>query len=41
MTVIEGIETSVPLHLRILMDQDFLAGNFDTSFMDRFIESSQ
>ena len=41
MTVIEGIETSVPLHLRILMDQDFLAGNLDTSFMDRFIESSQ
>jgi acetyl-CoA carboxylase biotin carboxylase subunit len=36
MTVIEGIKTSVPLHLRILADPDFVAGRFDTSFMNRF-----
>ena len=36
MTVIEGIKTSVPLHLRILKDADFLAGRLGTGFMDRF-----
>jgi acetyl-CoA carboxylase biotin carboxylase subunit len=37
MTVIEGIKTSVPLHLRILNDPDFQAGRLSTSFMDRFM----
>ena len=36
MTVIEGIRTTVPLHLKILNDADFLAGRLGTSFMDRF-----
>jgi acetyl-CoA carboxylase biotin carboxylase subunit len=36
MTVIEGIRTSIPLHLRILADTDFQAGRISTSFMDRF-----
>src|SRR5690349_16346683 len=36
MTVIEGIKTSIPLHLRILNDADFLAGKLSTSFMERF-----
>jgi acetyl-CoA carboxylase biotin carboxylase subunit len=36
MTVIEGIKTSVPLHLRILADPDFIAGRFDTAFMTRY-----
>jgi len=36
MTVIEGIKTNIPLHLRILEDPDFLAGRFDTRFMERF-----
>jgi acetyl-CoA carboxylase biotin carboxylase subunit len=36
MTVIEGIKTSIPLHLRILAEADFKAGNFNTSFMERF-----
>ena len=36
MTVIEGIETSVPLHLRILSEPDFLEGRLSTAFMDRF-----
>jgi acetyl-CoA carboxylase biotin carboxylase subunit len=38
MTVIEGIKTTIPLHLRILNDPDFIAGKLSTSFMDRFIQ---
>jgi acetyl-CoA carboxylase biotin carboxylase subunit len=37
MTVIDGIKTSIPLHLKILRDPDFLAGKFSTSFMDRYM----
>jgi len=37
MTVIEGIRTSVPLHLKILNEKDFHAGRLSTSFMDRFM----
>jgi acetyl-CoA carboxylase biotin carboxylase subunit len=37
MTVIEGIKTTIPLHLRILSDPDFLAGRLSTAFMDRFL----
>jgi acetyl-CoA carboxylase biotin carboxylase subunit len=36
MTVIEGIKTSLPMHLRILAEPDFLAGNLSTAFMERF-----
>ena len=36
MTVIEGIETTAPLHRRILDDDDFRRGNLSTAFMDRF-----
>jgi acetyl-CoA carboxylase biotin carboxylase subunit len=34
--VVEGIKTTVPLHRRILEDEDFLAGQLDTGFMDRY-----
>jgi acetyl-CoA carboxylase, biotin carboxylase subunit len=37
MTVIEGIKTSIPLHLRLLNDPDFVAGKLSTAFMDRFL----
>jgi acetyl-CoA carboxylase, biotin carboxylase subunit len=37
MTVIEGIHTSVPMHLKVLADPDFKAGRISTSFMDRFL----
>jgi acetyl-CoA carboxylase biotin carboxylase subunit len=36
MTVIEGIKTSIPLHLKILADADFAAGRLSTSFMERY-----
>src|SRR5213082_2464033 len=40
MTVIEGIKTTIPLHLRILADPDFVAGKLSTAFMERFAPAS-
>ena len=37
MTVIEGIKTSIPLHLKILNDPDFVAARLSTSFMERYM----
>jgi acetyl-CoA carboxylase, biotin carboxylase subunit len=37
MTVIEGIKTTIPLHLRVMSDPDFVAGRLSTSFMERFL----
>jgi acetyl-CoA carboxylase biotin carboxylase subunit len=37
MTVIEGIKTNVPLHLKILAESDFANGTLSTGFMDRFM----
>jgi acetyl-CoA carboxylase biotin carboxylase subunit len=37
MSVVEGIQTSIPLHLKILADPDFAAGRLSTSFMERFL----
>src|SRR5581483_1489384 len=37
MTVVEGIKTTIPLHLKILQDPDFVAGKLSTSFMERFL----
>jgi acetyl-CoA carboxylase, biotin carboxylase subunit len=34
--VVEGIQTNIPLHLKILEDPDFAAGRIDTRFMERF-----
>ena len=36
MTVVDGIKTSIPMHLKILADKDFAAGKLSTAFMDRF-----
>jgi acetyl-CoA carboxylase, biotin carboxylase subunit len=36
MTVVEGIHTTIPLHLMILADPDFQAGRINTAFMDRY-----
>ncbi|MHB9150173.1 MAG: acetyl-CoA carboxylase biotin carboxylase subunit [Thermoleophilia bacterium] len=33
--VIEGIKTNIPFHQRLLRHPDFLAGDFDTTFVDR------
>jgi acetyl-CoA carboxylase biotin carboxylase subunit len=37
MTVVEGIKTTIPLHLKILADPDFVAGKLSTSFMEQFL----
>src|SRR5881392_2423233 len=37
MTVIEGIKTTIPLHLKILVDPEFIAGKLSTSYMERFL----
>lgn len=34
--IVEGVETSVALHQKILTDPDFIAGNISTRFMERF-----
>ncbi len=39
MTVIDGIHTSVPMHLRILADEDFQQARISTAFMDRFLNA--
>ncbi|HET7212363.1 MAG TPA: acetyl-CoA carboxylase biotin carboxylase subunit [Terriglobia bacterium] len=36
MFIIEGISTSIPLQEKILADEDFRAGRFDTQFLNRF-----
>lgn len=37
MFVVEGIHTTIPLHQRILRDKEFLNGNLNTHFMDRYM----
>lgn len=40
MFVIEGIHTTIPLHERILLDEHFVAGEFDTTFLTRLLEQA-
>jgi len=35
--IVQGIESSIPLHQEIFADPDFRAGKFDTSFMETFL----
>jgi acetyl-CoA carboxylase, biotin carboxylase subunit len=35
--IVQGIETSIPLHQAIFQDRGFRAGDFDTKFMERFL----
>jgi acetyl-CoA carboxylase biotin carboxylase subunit len=41
MFVVEGIHTSIPLHQRILCDENFLDGRFDTGFLERMTRVEQ
>ncbi len=36
--VVQGIHTTIPLHQRIFADEEFRAGQFNTKFMERFLE---
>ena len=37
MFIVEGVQTSIPLHRRIMADPDFCAGNLDTWFVERLL----
>ena len=37
MFIVEGIHTTIPLHRKIMKDPEFIAGRFDTGFMERFL----
>ena len=41
MFIVEGIHTTIPLHRRIMENADFRAAQFDTKFMERFLENSR
>lgn len=34
--IIEGVSTTIPLHIKIMEDKNFKEGNFNTSFMNHF-----
>ncbi len=34
--VIEGIDTTIPFHIKLMRDKNFKAGNFTTAFLDDF-----
>jgi acetyl-CoA carboxylase, biotin carboxylase subunit len=40
MFIVEGVHTTIPLHRKILADADFRAGNFDTGFIERFLQKN-
>ncbi len=37
MSVVEGIRTTIPLHLKVLVDPDYQAGRINTAFMERYL----
>jgi acetyl-CoA carboxylase biotin carboxylase subunit len=37
MFIVEGVYTTIPLHRKILADEDFRSGKFDTGFIERFL----
>ena len=34
--IIEGVKTTIPMHKKILADEDFKQGNISTKFMERY-----
>ncbi|HEX9698105.1 MAG TPA: acetyl-CoA carboxylase biotin carboxylase subunit [Acidobacteriota bacterium] len=38
---VRGIATTIPLHQRVLADDDFAAGRFDTGYLDRLLRSAR
>jgi acetyl-CoA carboxylase biotin carboxylase subunit len=33
--VIEGVKTTIPFHKKVLLDPDFISGNFNTNFVEK------
>jgi acetyl-CoA carboxylase biotin carboxylase subunit len=40
MTVVEGVKTTIPLHQKILQDEEFQAGDINTRFLERWNRNS-
>ena len=38
MMLVEGIDTLIPFHERVMADADFVLGNFDTHYLERFAQ---
>jgi acetyl-CoA carboxylase biotin carboxylase subunit len=36
---VSGVDTTIPVHLRIMEDDDFAAGNYDTGFIERLLST--
>ncbi len=36
--VLEGVHNNIPMHMKILNDPDFIAGEFSTHFMERYLQ---
>jgi len=41
MTTIVGIKTNIPLHLSILSNSEFLNGDYDLQFLEKFLEQKE
>lgn len=39
--IVEGVKTTIPMHKKILDDQDFQSGNISTKFMERYYNPSK
>ncbi|CEN47543.1 hypothetical protein CCAN11_1460007 [Capnocytophaga canimorsus] len=34
--MVEGVKTTIPFHLQLMDDPDYLSGNYTTKFMETF-----
>jgi acetyl-CoA carboxylase biotin carboxylase subunit len=39
--IVEGVKTTIPIHKKILADQDFRQGDISTKFMERYNASAE
>ncbi|MCI4398100.1 MAG: acetyl-CoA carboxylase biotin carboxylase subunit [Acidobacteria bacterium] len=39
--IVEGIKTNIAMHIKIMDDPDFIAGNLSTRFMERYLPENQ
>ena len=36
--IIEGVKTTIPFHQKIMVNKNFLSNDFDTSFIDKYLQ---
>ena len=41
MTTVVGIKTNIPLHLGLLSNSDFLKGNYNIQFMEKYLDKGR